>query len=390
MNILFVSNIDPRLKNSGSAQRTNLLWESLQKYGRVFAYYPDLSLISKEELTEGEHPIFRFRPSKKTLSIWRPLHSLLENLSVFSILRYKKYKYPNPCIVFGGCRFDLVVVRYIGTACFYKFWNIAPMLIDIDDYPLQVYHTMKGMKRGFLTRQLGAWITKKQTDYIISKSADCWIANSSQLNVGGHNFCYLPNISNEPSDSYDTSFPDRKGLFTVGNMSYAPNYYGVDKFLTDIWPAFHKKYPDVIYKIAGKGAPDAYIKKWNSYEDVEYMGFVDDIEILYKECFATVVPVYGGGGTCIKTLESLSHSRTCISTPFGLRGLPEEIMDGKHGLIAFNNSDDFIQAYESLLNADNKCDYEREGRSYFLANHSIRIFEKAVNQLISKFVDKTS
>lgn len=390
MNILFVSNTDPRVKNTGSEQRTNLLWKCLQQYGRVFSYYADQYMNCNEELTDGDYPIYRFRPTKRTLSIWRPLHSLLENLSVFSILRYKKYRYPDPCTVFGGCNFDLVVVRYVGTACFYKYWNIAPMLIDIDDYPLQVYHTIKGVKRGYLFRELGAWITKKQTDYIISKTADCWIANSSQLNIGRHHFCYLPNISNEPSDSYDSSYLNRKGLFTVGNMSYGPNYLGVDKFLTSIWPAFHKKYPDVIYQIAGKGAPDVYSTRWKSYEGVEYLGFVDDIEILYKECLATVVPIYGGGGTCIKTLESLSHSRTCISTPFGLRGLPENIIDGKHGLIVFNNADDFIQAYEFLLHSEDKYYYEREGRYYFLTNHSLKIFEQAVYQLIIRHINKTS
>lgn len=385
MNILFVTNIDPRLKNSGSAQRTNLLWESLKRHGRVFSYFADDSTACDEEHIEGEHPLYRFNAQTIKSPFWHPLHSVLENLSVFSIFRYKKYKYPDPCSVFGNVKFDLVVVRYIGTACFYKFWKIAPMIIDIDDYPIQVYDTTKGLKRKFLTRSLGSWLTRIQTEHIIKKAQDCWIANSTQTKLFGHQFIYLPNISNEPSESYDYAYPEREGLFTVGNMSYAPNYEGTDRFLKEIWPAFHKEHPDVRYRIAGKGAPSEYALKWNSLEGVEYLGFVDDIEDLYKKCLATVVPIYGGGGTCIKTLESLSYSRTCLSMPFGLRGLPENILDGKHGLIAVNNSDDLIRAYDSLNEKEKRSDYEHEGRTYFKANHTKSLFERAVDRLLSKY-----
>lgn len=387
MNILFVTNIDPRLKNSGSAQRTNLLWESLKRHGRVFSYFADDTIDCEKEYIDGEHPLFRFLPQKVKSNIWHPIHSLLENLSVFSIFRYRKYRYPNPCDVFGPFKFDLVVVRYIGTACCYKFWKISPMVIDIDDFPLQVFDTTKGQKRNCLARSLGYWLTKIQTEHIIRKSAGCWIANSSQTNVFGHHFIYLPNISNEPSDCYDKSYQEREGLFTVGNMSYLPNYEGTDRFLKEVWPTFHRENPDVKYRIAGKGAPSELALRWNSLEGVDYLGFVDNIEELYQKCLATIVPIYGGGGTCIKTLESLSYSRTCLSTSFGLRGLPESILDGKHGLIAFNNADDLIQAYKSLHEKERMRNYEHEGLLYYKANHSKILFEKAVDQLLNKYTE---
>ena len=80
MNILFVTNIDPRLKNSGSAQRTNLLWESLKRHGRVFSYFADDSTACDEEHIEGEHPLYRFNAQtikSSVFSVTRSTNTLI-------------------------------------------------------------------------------------------------------------------------------------------------------------------------------------------------------------------------------------------------------------------------------------------------------------------------
>ena len=57
MNILYVPSKDPRLTSCGNEQRTNLLWESLKKYGKVYTFLVDYQLTSREEMYNGNNNI---------------------------------------------------------------------------------------------------------------------------------------------------------------------------------------------------------------------------------------------------------------------------------------------------------------------------------------------
>lgn len=175
-----------------------------------------------------------------------------------------------------------------------------------------------------------------------------FLSNGEQVGGFGHNVSYMPNVVPYPNVSYNAKNTERKYLFTIGQMGYSPNSEGVDKFLNEVWREFHAKYPDIRYIIGGKGAPEEYSKRWNLYEGVDYIGFVDDLDKMYENCIASIIPVWSGSGTAIKTRESMIHSRCCLSTPFGSRGLCcfHEVKD--KGLFTFRSADDFIEAFEKV------------------------------------------
>ena len=119
---------------------------------------------------------------------------------------------------------------------------------------------------------------------------------------------------------------------------------------------------------------------------MKYLGFVDNLEALYENTLATVVPVYSGGGTCIKTLEAMAYSRTCLSTKFGARGLAEDVIDGEKGILLFDNAESFISAYEKILNIKRCEEFEKQGRLTITSNYSVDSFNKAVDDIISKLI----
>ena len=383
MNILYVSNRDPRLKNSGSEQRTNLLWESLKRYGKVYTFQLNGN-VKESEMIDGEHPIYRCHLAINRLSYWRLYNAFINRLTLLNVWNRKVVKHPNMVDVFKGVKFDLVISRYIYPLCYYKYWEIAPLLIDIDDHPYQVFETIFKNRIPFGLKTIGKWLTKLQTDYIINKSVGGWIANEEQIKLCRKNYIFLPNIPQIPSKEYSIDYSFRNNIFTVGDMGYGPNIEGVSRFLEQIWPLFHKKYPDVQYSIVGKGAPDDYVKLWNSYEGVKYLGFVEDLEQLYEKSLATVVPVYSGGGTCIKTLEAMAYSRTCLSTQFGARGLSEEIIKNEKGVLLFNNAGSFINIYKKIQDVVSRQKIEEQGRTVIFNQYSVESFNKAVDNVIMR------
>ena len=385
MNILYVPTKDPRLKNGGNEQRTNLLWESLKRYGKVYSFVSDSKLKNELELIDGPHPVCKYRIIVNKRTLWYFFSVIVGRLSPFSIWKHKYIKLPDVTSVFKGVKFDLVVTRYVHPLCEHNYWKFAPLLIDIDDHPSQVYNTIYKQRLPTGMRTIGKYITKWQTKYLLSKASGGWIANGEQLSSCGASFCFLPNIPQNPTGKYKVDYKDRKNLFTVGAMGYDPNKEGVTRFLTQIWPLFHRKYPDVQYFIVGKGASETDANMWNRLEGVKYMGYVDDLEALYEETLATVVPVYSGGGTCIKTLEAMAYSRACLSTTFGARGLSNDIIENEKGVLLFDDAETFIDAYQKILDDKRRAEIESQGYNVIAKYYSADSFDMAVDNVVLEF-----
>ena len=151
----------------------------------------------------------------------------------------------------------------------------------------------------------------------------------------------------------------------------------------------HTAFPDLNYVIVGKNAPLAYTEKWKSLPNVFQMGFVDDLEQLYAESLCTVVSVVSGGGTCIKTIESLSFGRVCLSTPFGIRGHEEAVVGSDIGLYAFNDAAHFADLLNSkVLDSAERKMHEVAARKYAEENFSFRAFADTVKQTVQNVVNQ--
>lgn len=386
-NILFVTSSDPRLSQEGHSQRTNLLWESLKGSGRVYTIVYDETYIGEPMAIEGEHPIFIFNSgmrkyTKKIKYFPHRISSYLTRIIYLPTALPSEYTINE---IYKNTKFDLVVSRYVQIPARYHLWNIAPLIIDFDDHPLQVFDTMHKYNRPVILRPLAKFLLKQQLNKLIDKIEIGWLSNQFLITESSAKLVYLPNIPYHISEFYNPKCTERKYLFTIGLMSYEPNYKGVDAFLSNIWPIFHEKYPDIEYLIGGKGAPLKYVQKWERVDGVKYVGYVEDLAEAYKHCIAAIVPIYSGSGTCIKTLEAMAYSRVCISTPFGARGFKEAQMSGKNGLLIFNNAREFINAYETIISTKKREDLEKRAKDFIDNNYSYKTFKSIVNRTLDTY-----
>jgi hypothetical protein len=379
MDILYISSSDPRKIDAGYAQRTHLIWESLKELGTVYTIVYDYSYVGIPTLYDEKNPIYICNPKLSSpLKRFKAFGHRL--LNYFTGIPYSSYK--QPCEyevndVFRNVRFNIVVSRYIQLSARFHLWDIAPLYIDIDDHPLQVYDTIIQYKHPAILRSIGRHIVKRQFNSIIKKVAGAWISNEQQI-VSNKILSYLPNIPFPFSSTYSPRCSKRDYLFTVGFMSYKPNYEGVDFFLSAIWPEFHKKYPNIKYLIGGKGAPLEFVNKWERIEGVQYLGYIDNLEAAYENCIAAIVPIYSGAGTCIKTLEAMSYYRVCLSTPYGARGIDKADLSGDHGLFIFNDAKEFIRIYENIINYTLRSHLEEKASEYIKSNYSFTNFKKII------------
>ena len=73
----------------------------------------------------------------------------------------------------------------------------------------------------------------------------------------------------------------------------------------------------------------------------------------------------------------------CLSSKFGTRGLPEDVIADRKGVIIYETADDFIDSYEKLLDRDYRERKEKLGREVINEQYSKIVFHKSVDKLIS-------
>jgi len=140
-----------------------------------------------------------------------------------------------------------------------------------------------------------------------------------------------------------TDIAGRKKLLFVGSMSYHANIESAVWFTREIWPAIHRKLPDLTLALVGSNPTPAVLALRN--EHVEVTGTVPSVEPYYGDALAAIVPLRSGAGTRLKILEAMAAGVPVISTTLGAEGL--SVSPDRDILIA-DRAEDWIQAIDSL------------------------------------------
>lgn len=388
MNILYLSENDPRNTDFGGAQRTHFIWEALKSKGTVYSIFFDQQFKTEEIAPNIWHVRKLLKVNFIRYFFYRLERKILKPFNVLPLWPVATLLDKDINEIFPDVKFDMVICRYCFDLMEMHLWNFPKVFVDFDDHPIEMYNTLKCLKVPKLLRPFGRLIIKKQIDFLRRRIDGGWISNPNQAKLikckNGVYLDVLKNIALLPSSSYQINAKRKPMLMIVGAMSYYPNYTGVNKFLTEIWNEVHTKYPHLELAIVGKGLPQKYTKQWQQFPNVRIMGFVNNLEIMYQNCLATIVPIYSGGGTCIKTIESMSYSRVCLASPFGTRGLESCLNSKIKGLQVFNSTHSFLHALEKyVLDDENRAIAEKEANDFIKENYSKESFIRTIVKTIS-------
>jgi glycosyltransferase involved in cell wall biosynthesis len=114
--------------------------------------------------------------------------------------------------------------------------------------------------------------------------------------------------------------PKPNTLVFTGSLNYHPNYEGLRWFLAEAFPRIQQAVPGVRLRVTGSthGVDRTRLSGGSA---VEYTGYVDDIRPVVAESWASVVPIWHGGGTRLKILEAMALGTPVVSTTKGAEGL---------------------------------------------------------------------
>ena len=157
-------------------------------------------------------------------------------------------------------------------------------------------------------------------------------------------------------------------LLYVGNLGWHPNVAGLDWFFAHVWP----KLSGQKLRIAGSGLKTNELghpivpPAWQ-HENVEVLGFVSDLEPLYRSSSVVVAPILGGSGVRIKLLEAMRAGLPLVTTAEAVAGT--QAVPGRD-LLAEDEPGAFAAAVGGLLESrERRVALRDAGYGYLEAHH---------------------
>ena len=267
---------------------------------------------------------------------------------------------------------DLVWIYGLTIPNAFGLWRWPRTVLDFDDIPSCVHRTAMIQASGFLTklreyRQMILWQRREKFllerfDAICSASEEDRdklrrsLGRSERLHV-------VPNGFARPKQPpvRRPAAPPRVGF--VGAFKYQPNRDGARWFIEKVWPNILQTVPQARLRLVGDGSEK---ETWQTSRNIDALGWVAETESEMATWSLTVVPIFVGGGTRVKTAEAFSRKCPIVSTTLGVYGY--DVMDGREVLIADSAEDFAAKCLRILSNPSEGEMIAEKGWQKFLEN----------------------
>lgn len=308
----------------GAAQRTELLRQALSRVSETELAVacishsedpPDHPHIAKV-FCEPESP---FVSGSRRYAGWRwPMDEARERVHRYYAVNKEIAEWVQARL--EEKRYDFVVLRYLRSGAISGLLREklgVPIFLDFDDVDWlkeasrirrssvslknRVAMEMQNRYRETLCRQLAGL------------STHIWTASRNEsIKIRPLRSEVLPNIPMNLPKIYSPPEGNNSTVLFVGLLNYTPNRHGVDWFIREVWSRVIQQAPQARFRVVGKGLDEETHSRWQAAVGVDVLGFVPDIADEYRRASVSVCPIFWGGGSNIKVLESLGYGRPCV------------------------------------------------------------------------------
>lgn len=385
MRILFVNNIYKLFgeADSGASNRSTMFLRALASMGHVdvvsfvkvcTSNIPNCDVIYSEDILDTETDISPLRKIKRAL--------FSKDIKELYGTSYKKAEIIRSLVV--DRNYDFVACRYINEAAICSLCDYSSkLIIDVDDSPKQALLRSISQRSCILKKIYIQWYAKtieKVCEGFLETVHSSFYSNPTEKPSNKSVFLHNVTISTTSIEDIPKEFTPI--ILMVGWMVYSPNKLGAIHFARKVFPLIKEKIPDAQFRIAGK-YEGTFKDDLECNEGVKVLGFVPNIDEEYTNSTIVVVPIYQGSGTSIKVIEALQKNRPVVSTPMGIRGLENILIDGEDYLEA-DSDEQFARIIIKLLKSDptKLISLAHNGNSKARKYFSQEKFIKIVNQTV--------
>jgi glycosyltransferase involved in cell wall biosynthesis len=139
---------------------------------------------------------------------------------------------------------------------------------------------------------------------------------------------------------------DDKTLVFVGTMSWYPNIEAAFFICNEIMPRLRLLRSGVRLQIIGANPPEQLRKFALKHDDIDVLGFVDEVRDYIEKATVYVCPIMDGGGTKLKILDALAMEKPIIAHKIASEGI--NVTDGVDILLA-DQADEYAELIVRLI-----------------------------------------
>jgi glycosyltransferase involved in cell wall biosynthesis len=345
--ILFISFSGPLPYTDGKRQRTNAILETLSSEYIVDFLIVDnkneFKIATKAYQSNNINFLF-FSTNKKSWNFQ------LKKKIGFDFIGDKRLKFFIKQLNDTN-QYSFIFSRYIYPVS--SIPNKLKIVCDIDDDFFELYQSKLLHKNNFISNliiQIRYFINSRKYMQLLSKlDLAFYVKKEKRI------FCtkeILPNLPfqllRNPNLNF-TSCSSIKLLF-VGKLSYKPNLDGVKWFLQEICPNINinlrKLDLTIISSVPCDNEEINTIIQSNN--NIQILYSVESIQEVYKEQSVIIAPIFKGGGSSIKIVESLMMGRPVITSKFGCRGFENAVKEGF--IIPCETKYDYLKCINTMFN----------------------------------------
>jgi glycosyltransferase involved in cell wall biosynthesis len=344
--ILFISFSGPLPNTDGKRQRTNAILETFSsEYSVDFLIVDNLNefQIATKAYQDRNVNFLFFETNKKSL--------------IFKVKRKLGFEFTGDTGLKSFInklndenKYSFIFSRYINPVS--SIPNRLKIVCDIDDDFYELYQSKLLNEKKIISKlilQFRFLINSRNYKHLLSKLDLAFFVKKEKKT-----FCtndILPNLPFQLLTNSNLKFTscDSLKLLFVGKLSYKPNIEGIKWFLNEIWPCLNKNLKKVQLTIVSS-VPcnnEEINKIIDSNNNIQVLYNVDSIQEVYKEHSVIIAPIFQGGGSSIKIVESLMMGRPVITTKFGCRGFENAVREGY--IIPCETKYDYLNSINTLF-----------------------------------------
>ena len=175
-------------------------------------------------------------------------------------------------------------------------------------------------------------------------------------------------------------------LLFVGLLAWEANVQGLLWFLKEVWPKLRQAEPDLAFDIVGKNPDPRLLELTSSLTGVRLLGFVEDLDTVYRTARVSVAPLLFGSGMKVKVLDAMARGLPIVTTPVGAEGL--DYRNHEHLAVA-ETADGMASAILHLLHDEQRWDLQqRASRRLIRKRYTWRRLFDAMHTAIDSAISK--
>jgi len=114
-------------------------------------------------------------------------------------------------------------------------------------------------------------------------------------------------------------FKQRQGITFLGGYNHHPNVEAVEYLAAEVMPLLYQARPDISLSVYGSNMPDSF--KAFECENINMVGFADNLDEVYHSYRVFVAPLLSGAGIKGKVLDAMAYGLPTVLTDVAAEGI---------------------------------------------------------------------